>query len=594
MSDPDREEVSLLEGTRREQEDLQAEVQEMKNALLLQLDDPAYENLECSQLEDTEEELEALLKLGRRHKSKLSLEEANPDTKAADDRAWKSLQQLVTVSKVFCRRLRAIREVHGKIQTADKILRQLKERRLEHPHRDYAIPVRRISEKVTDLLETLEASTIPSDHKLRARAMELEISLEDMEIVDILLTPPDTKDFSKETTRSAYKRAPLAVPTFSGELKDWVPFWRSFKEAVHDAKDLNDTAKLAYLKSAMKDKNLFRKLNRPSTGDDFYNQMVKMLQDQFDKPIEMHRIYMQSLMDMEPVKLTKSSLQSFAETICEALDGIRELKQTDVIYIITSMAVSFLPQKVKQSWDEKLEGCKQVPTAEKLVEFIRAKADNPSYVDKPVPYKPKVLKPPVNVASAQPVPASPPPTDTTTSSAPVKGNGYSNKVKHQSFPPCRYSCPLCSESHYAYSCKVFREKTVAQRKEFATAQSLCSKCLKPGHTPEVCRSKFNSQVCDGPHNTLIHGAGGPKAAEGTVNTTVSTPSANHPKLNKLMMTCEAMATGPTGKTMPVRALLDSGADISSITTQVAAHLQLKQLDSSIAVATFGNNEQKIC
>ena len=52
-------------------------------------------------------------------------------------------------------------------------------------------------------------------------------------------------------------------------------------------------------------------------------------------------------------------------------------------------------------------------------------------------------------------------------------------------------------------------------------------------------------------------------------------------------------TGPTGKSMPVRALLDSGADISSVTTQVAKHLQLKPLESPVGVTAFGSSEEKI-
>ena len=179
--------------------------------------------------------LDSHFKRGRHCNDKLVTQEEDPTREEEDDKAWDLFQDLIVASKGLCKRLMAIREVHGKIQTADKILSQLKTKRLDNPNKDYTTPVRRISEKVNDLLEILESSTIPHDHKLRARAMELEISLEDMEIVDIILSPTDSKDFSKDMSRSGYKRAALAVPTFSGELKDWVPFWRNFREAVHDA-----------------------------------------------------------------------------------------------------------------------------------------------------------------------------------------------------------------------------------------------------------------------------------------------------------------------------------------------------------------------
>ena len=47
-------EAPMLEATRKEQENLLAEVQEIKETLAGQLDDPAYENLDCRELEDLE------------------------------------------------------------------------------------------------------------------------------------------------------------------------------------------------------------------------------------------------------------------------------------------------------------------------------------------------------------------------------------------------------------------------------------------------------------------------------------------------------------------------------------------------------------
>ena len=83
----------------------------------------------------------------------------------------------------------ATREVHAKILTADRILSQLKARRVDHPEKDYTIPVKKVSERVAEILELLDSSSLATDHKLRTRALELEIGVEDMEIVETLLTP---------------------------------------------------------------------------------------------------------------------------------------------------------------------------------------------------------------------------------------------------------------------------------------------------------------------------------------------------------------------------------------------------------------------
>ena len=543
---------------------------------------------------------------GRRCKAKLAKEDITPDLRAEDDKRWKAFQRLVQDSKSICKRLKAIRLAYGKIQTAVTILEQLKAKHLEEPRKDYSAPMRRMSERIQDILEILDNSSIPPDHQLRTKTLELEISLEDIEIIDLILTPADTKDFTKDKSKAGYKRAALATPTFSGELRDWIPFWRSFKEAVHDADDLNDAAKLMYLKSAMKDRSLFRRLNRPVKGENFYQDMVKELQAQYDKPIEMHQLHVASLMNLEPVKLTKSSINAFAETICEALDGIRELKQTDISYVVTSMVVSCHPQKLKQSWDEKLEGLTQVPPAEELIKFLRAKADNPSYVNKTVPARPKAGKPvkqrgSVNVVTPQPAaktpvqPAQqqPPPPYRAPNTAPVQTTAPPPQHKaRQTTPVCKYVCPLCSENHYTYACPKFESYSLAQRKEHVRVNSLCSNCLKPYHSAEVCHSTYSCKQCHARHNTLLHeplsttapaqstqSARAAKPGEGTVNR-VNTTKCTNPK-GTLIMTCQIRMTGPTGKTMVARRLLDTGSTTSLISTKAMKFLELARTGPSV-------------
>ena len=313
---------------------------------------------------------------------------------------------------------------------------------------------------------------------------------------------------------------------------------------------------------------------------------------------------------MEPVKLTKSSLNAFAETICEALDGIRELKQTDVTYIITSMVVSFLPQKMKQSWDEKLEGCRQVPSAEELVKFIRAKADNTSYVDKAVPVKPKAVKQikqrgSVNVVTPQPAPRTapqpaqqpPPPPYQAPQPAPVqapsqppRGRGGQQRQR-QVQPLCKYVCPLCCEHHYAFSCARFDSYSLVQRKEHARVHSLCTNCLKPGHLAGNCRSEYNCRNCQGRHSSFLHEdtptptttppAQPTPPAQGTVNL-VNAPDSPR-QTGTLIMTCQVKMTGPTGKTMIARALLDTGATLSLISTKAMKSLGLVKQGPSVFI-----------
>ena len=264
-----------------------------------------------------------------------------------------------------------------------------------------------------------------------------------------------------------------------------------------------------------------------------------------------------------------------------------------------------LPKELRTRWEDETITSKAVPPVQKLIEFLKLRSTQQQYEDKghysaPVaekksfPKKSSGYKGSVHVASSQPSQA---PTGQPSQAPAPQAKSNSQKAKPSSFTPCRYSCPLCPEAHYAYSCKTFRDKSVSQRMEFIKAQSLCSKCLKPGHTADDCRNDRVCSVCKGEHNTLIHGApaggSGPTEFTGTVNAVVSTSAVNHLGRSKLMMTCQAMVTGPTGRSMPVRVLLDSGADLSSVSIQLAKHLHLKTLEPAVSVDTFDSTEEKI-
>ena len=336
---------------------------------------------------------------------------------------------------------------------------------------------------------------------------------------------------------------------------------------------------------------------------DLYEDVLASFKDQFDKPRDMHRIYLNNQLKIGPVKPTKSSLMACATTIKSSRDGLIRLKQMDVHSIFTTIAEEFLPEKVKNRWEELTVDSKTVPPVGDLIAFIRQRAAMPQYADKtpastpsserkPFKQQPPRHKGSVHVAASQPTQTPSQQPEQPSPKPSVNGRVQSNKSKGQPFPPCRYTCPGCSEAHYA------REKSVAQRKEYVRTQSLCSNCLKPGHSQADCRSRYSCQLCEGSHNTLLHtpeqGSSNPPPASGTVNFTSSNSSTNSFHHNELMMTCEALATGPTGKSMPVRALLDSLADVSSVTTQVANHLNLKHLDATVAVSTFGSLNEKVC
>ena len=229
MGDSDGEEAPNLGALRRDREVLTNKIMKIRDKMYKELEETPAE-LDVILARDTEAAVETLLNEGHSINDRLISVEADPAKLDEDDKSWDCFLKLAAMARKLCKRVVAIKEVCGKIQTTDHILSNLAARRLEEPGRDYSIPVKRIAGKVNEILQILEESTIPADHDMRKKAMELEIKLEDMEIVDSLMRErgKDTKDSIKEEPDNPYKLAHLQVPRFSGKMEDWVPFWIKF------------------------------------------------------------------------------------------------------------------------------------------------------------------------------------------------------------------------------------------------------------------------------------------------------------------------------------------------------------------------------
>ena len=175
------------------------------------------------------------------------------------------------------------------------------------------------------------------------------------------------------------------------------------------------------------------------------------------------------------------------------------------------------------------------------------------------------------VSSSQPSPEP--------ESGPTKSRG-----KAKAAAGCKTQCGLCSTLHFVFQCRLFLDMTVQQRKSHVQSSSLCSNCLRPGHTLQECQCSYRCRICKAQHNTLLHSDA--SSVTGNVNKVVHQAvgaSASPQEKVKLMMTSQVILTGPTGEQLAVRALLDTGADSSVLSSRVVKTLQLKRLDTWMTI-----------
>ena len=130
--------------------------------------------------------------------------------------------------------------------------------------------------------------------------------------------------------------------------------------------------------------------------------------------------------------------------------------------------------------------------------------------------------------------------------------------------------------------------TVPQRKGHIKSSNLCWNCLRPGHNTADCRSDYRCRVCDGKlvhHNKPDTPTQPPTAA---VSTAASQPTAHVP--SSLLMTSQVLLKGPTGRTLVARALLDSGATFTLISTKAMKTLGLHKSNTCITIKGVQNRD----
>ena len=146
-------------------------------------------------------------------------------------------------------------------------------------------------------------------------------------------------------------------------------------------------------------------------------------------------------------------------------------------------------------------------------------------------------------------------------------------------------CNLCNgEKHPLFQCPSFNSMSVSLRGDHIRSFRICYNCLAPGHKTS-CRSQSRCRSCVGCHHTLVHREQtAPHPANvAVVNTNSMSAKSASPIPSFLTMTSQVLVKGLGGRQMVARALLDTGATMSMVSSRVARSLQLAHLGSRITI-----------
>ncbi|GFQ72984.1 retrovirus-related Pol polyprotein from transposon 17.6 [Trichonephila clavata] len=111
-----------------------------------------------------------------------------------------------------------------------------------------------------------------------------------------------TERFSLETV----KLPKLTLPTFSGNLHDWITFKDLFKASVHNNSNLSNAQKLQYLKSSLKG-DAFRIIQSIAISDSNYLTAWELLEDRYSNKREHVFAHIRRLMSLNTIQCESAS-----------------------------------------------------------------------------------------------------------------------------------------------------------------------------------------------------------------------------------------------------------------------------------------------
>ena len=234
--------------------------------------------------------------------------EPEDDLRAQDEERAEEYLAVVAETNDLSQYLLSLRSCNRKTAALESSTAKVRALHDEEPAKDYATLVSCLKEDLDSLKRALEKSPMEAVHPMRAgadRALEATYLL----LTDIKKPGGPPRDLKPhlEEGGAGIKRTPFNPPRFSGDQKDWISFRSEFK-SIHDSLRYAPATKLSYLRQAMINPSLRRQIGICIDNGDSYEQVMKMLQDQFDRPRLTHKIYVDQLLAIGQVKPQKSAI----------------------------------------------------------------------------------------------------------------------------------------------------------------------------------------------------------------------------------------------------------------------------------------------
>lgn len=263
----------------------------------------------------------------------------------------------------------------------------------------------------------------------------------------------------------------LRLPTFSGEMDQWVGFNNLFDSLVDSRSDLSPAQKLAYLMSCLNGeaRGLVQHIK---ISDEGYQTARDLLLKRYQNTRHLADVHVEQILKLPNITHRLNGLRShFLNPLIMAINSLERLglPVSEWSFLLLHIVLTKLPTTLKTRFEQKC-GCEtdSIPTFTELIEFLETEC--------------RLLE------CTKSDPAGPQTESVPSSSRPQRRTGqYLVAAVAQ-------GCFCCGDGNHGLNkCPKFRSLTPFERKEFTQRNRLCYYCFG-SHNFRSCR---NPPQCDG-------------------------------------------------------------------------------------------------
>lgn len=352
-------------------------------------------------------------------------------------------------------------------------------------------------------------------------------------------TRSSASDSSHSSAPDLLRLPAMNLPTFSGRITEWPTFSQLFEDAMAAYPAMTSSQKMQYLNQSLTG-DAKQVIQFFTTQPNAFEQAWERLTEKFNRHLDIINGLLAQVFEFPPCKLP-TDLEKLADKCIETRRGLELLQlpaDEGQNHIWNYVLTSKMDAETRSTWSLKADQ-DQIPQTKDVLDFLYRQA--------------RV--------------------------APHKGYVPTTSASHsmRSQPPQRTNssrkCPECHLDHPFYKCSTYTKGNTDEKWGLVKKHKLCGNCLNSGHLPSACNFGPCKQ-CPKKHHTSLHRSPAQVASTSSAVNAVITDSEPTEQTTSLLGSIRVSIPDIHGKPVQIRALLDTGAQVSLISASAAKRLQL--------------------